>query len=115
MVALCEGIAEEHPELGGHATWVGGGQTEQIDAYHVGIPAVTLIGLCEFGTGLNYVGPHIYWHHREDTIDKFDPDLLADNYAFIWHTIGAVDALAAEGAISPAAMLTPPSEALAAD
>ncbi len=92
MVSLAEQITASCPELGAHPTWVDGGHTEMADAIRVGVPAITLIGLYEQGSKWNYDGPTLYWHHREDTVDKMIPEVLDRNYAFAWAFIQALDA-----------------------
>ncbi len=99
LVALCEDVARQHPDLGAHSTQVDGGHTEMADALRIGIPAITLIGLDEGGTRFNYDGPELYWHHLEDTPDKIDPGVLGRSYDFALAFIRALDACAA--AITP--------------
>ncbi|GAB4476313.1 MAG: M28 family peptidase [Anaerolineae bacterium] len=97
LVALCEDVARQHPDLGAHSTQVGGGHTEMADALRIGIPAITLIGLDEGGTRFNYDGPELYWHHIGDTPDKINPEVLGRSYDFTLAFIRALDARAAAG------------------
>jgi hypothetical protein len=99
MAALARQVAEAHPELGAHPTQVSGGHTEMADALRLGIPAITLIGLDEGGVRFGYDGPEIYWHTREDTVDKIIPEVLAKNYAFARQFVHAFDRQAAEGGV----------------
>lgn len=94
MVALAEEVAGEHPDLGAHPTWVGGGHTEMADAVRFGVPAITLIGLDECGTGFDYRGAELYWHKKGDVFENILPDVLARNYAFAWEYVQALDAKA---------------------
>jgi hypothetical protein len=88
LVSLAEQIAGQHPELGGYATHISGGNTEMADALRLGLPAITL-------TGLTPEGGAPYWHMVSDTFDKIDPDILERNYAFTWAYLKALDAKSA--------------------
>ena len=47
-----------------------GGHTEMADALLAGVKAITIAGINEGGTRLNYDGPDLYWHHKDDVVAK---------------------------------------------
>lgn len=92
MVRLAASVAHQHPDLGAHPTKVEGGHTEMADAIHAGVPAITIAGIDEGGTRLNYDGPDLYWHHKDDVVANLIPDVLERNYAYVWELVQAIDA-----------------------
>jgi hypothetical protein len=84
LVRLAEKVAEQHPELDGYPSRMGGGVTEMSDSLRAGVPAITLTGLTRDNT-------LPYWHQVGDTVDKIDPQALERNYAFAWYYLHALD------------------------
>ncbi|MBN1430040.1 MAG: M28 family peptidase [Anaerolineae bacterium] len=95
LIALAVAVAGRHPELKAHSTQIDGGHSEMADALRVGVPAITIAGFDESGTRYDYAGPDLYWHHKEDTLDKMVPDVLDRNYAYVWAFVQAIDEQAA--------------------
>ena len=65
-----ERLAAEHPEWNAYASSVSGGNTEMADAVRFKVPAIALGGITRDG-----VLP--YWHQRQDTFDKMNPEVMA--------------------------------------
>jgi len=65
-----ERLAAEHPEWNAYASSVSGGNTEMADAVRFKVPAIALGGMTRDG-----VLP--YWHQRQDTFDKMNPEVMA--------------------------------------
>jgi hypothetical protein len=84
LVALAEKLAGEHPEWSARADQIFGGNTEMADALLAGVPALTLLGAAGHGETT-------YWHSREDTYDKMDPEVMGRAYRFAWTFIQALD------------------------
>jgi len=85
--ALCE-IAErlraDHPEWKAHPAKISGGNSELSDAVRFQVPAITLFGLKPDGEAP-------YWHQRQDTFDKMDPDVMERTWEFTWQMIREID------------------------
>ena len=84
LASACEQIAADHPELGAYPASISGGNTEMADAIRAGVPAITLFGLTRDG-----VAP--YWHQKEDTFDKMNPDVLERTWDFTRALIDKID------------------------
>ncbi len=84
LASACEGLAAEHPEWGAYPSAISGGNTEMADAVRAGVPAITLFGLTRDG-----VAP--YWHQKEDTFDKMNPDVLQRTWDFTRALIDRID------------------------
>jgi len=91
MIAVAARIAAENPEWGAHPTRVDIGYTEMADALRAGVPAITLIGIGAAGLPIGYRGKQLYWHRRDDTVDKIDPEVLSRAWAYACAIIRAVD------------------------
>jgi hypothetical protein len=65
-----ERLAAEHPEWNAYASSVSGGNTEMADAVRFKVPAIALGGITRDG-----VLP--YWHQRQDTFDRMNPEVMA--------------------------------------
>ena len=84
LASACEQIAADHPEWGAYPASISGGNTEMADAVRAGVPAITLFGLTRDG-----VAP--YWHQKEDTFDKMNPDVLQRAWDFTRALIEKID------------------------
>jgi hypothetical protein len=85
--ALCE-IAErlrrEHPEWQAYSAKISGGNSELSDAVRFKVPAITLFGLKPDGEAP-------YWHQRQDTFDKMNPEVMERTWAFTWQMVQEID------------------------
>jgi len=84
LATMCETLAADHPEWGAYPAKISGGNTEMADAVRANVPAITLFGLTHEG-----VAP--YWHQREDTFDKMNPDVLQRTWEFTRALIEKID------------------------
>jgi hypothetical protein len=87
LVAIVENLAAEHPEWKAHPSSVSGGNTEMADAVRVKIPAITIFGLSPEG-----IAP--YWHQKEDTFDKMDPEVMERTWMLTTAFIETIDGAA---------------------
>jgi len=79
-----ERLAEAHPEWSAYASKISGGNTELSDAVRFKVPAIALMGMRRDG-----VAP--YWHQRQDTFDKIDPDVLERTWELAWALVQEID------------------------
>ena len=84
LASACEQLAAKNPEWGAYPAKVSGGNTEMADAVRAGVPAITLFGLTREG-----VAP--FWHQKEDTFDKMNPDALQRNWDFTVALVNEID------------------------
>jgi len=84
LASACEQIAADHPEWGAYPVKISGGNTELADAVRADVPAITLFGLTRDG-----VAP--YWHQKEDTFDKMNPDVMQRTWEFTRALIEKID------------------------
>lgn len=84
LASACEQIAAERPDLGAYPASISGGNTEMADAIRADVPAITLFGLTRAG-----VAP--YWHQKEDTFDKMNPDVMQRTWEFTKILIEKID------------------------
>jgi hypothetical protein len=81
---MAEALAAEHPEWNAYPLSVSGGNTEMADAVRFKVPAIALGGITRDG-----VLP--YWHQRQDTFDKMDPEVMARTWAMTLALIREID------------------------
>ena len=67
---IAERLAAEHPEWNAYPSSVSGGNTEMADAVRFKVPAIALGGKTKDG-----ILP--FWHQRQDTFDKMNPEVMA--------------------------------------
>ena len=79
-----ERLAAEHPEWNAYASSVSGGNTEMADAVRFKVPAIALGGMTRDG-----VLP--YWHQRQDTFDKMNPEVMARAWEMTLALIQEID------------------------
>jgi hypothetical protein len=79
-----ERLAAEHPEWNAYASSVSGGNTEMADAVRFRVPAIALGGMTRDG-----VLP--YWHQRQDTFDKMNPEVMARAWEMTLAMIQEID------------------------
>ncbi len=79
LTRMIEKLAADHPEWKAYPSKISGGNTELADAVRNKVPAITLMGL-----GRDKVAP--FWHQKQDTFDKIDPDVLSRT----WELAGAL-------------------------
>ncbi len=84
MRSLAERLSAAHPEWKAYGAVINGGNTEMVDSLLAGIPAITI-------TGLTPKGKAPYWHRKDDTFDKMDPEILCRAYDLTWTYIRALD------------------------
>jgi hypothetical protein len=84
LASACQQIAADHPEWGAYPTSISGGNTEMADAVRANVPAITLFGMTREG-----VAP--YWHQKEDTFDKMNPDVMQRTWEFTRALIEKID------------------------
>jgi hypothetical protein len=82
-----ERLAAEHPEWNAYPSSVSGGNTEVADAVHFKVPAIALGGMTKDG-----VLP--YWHQRQDTFDKMNPEAMARSWQMTLAVIQEIDCAA---------------------
>jgi hypothetical protein len=70
MIRRVEGLAAANPSWQAYPSVISSGNTELADAVRAGVPAITLGGMARDG-----VVP--YWHQRQDTFDKMEPEVMA--------------------------------------
>lgn len=79
-----ERLAAEHPEWNAYPSSVSGGNTEVADAVHFKVPAIALGGMTR-----DRILP--YWHQRQDTFDKMDPEVMARTWEMTLALIQEID------------------------
>jgi hypothetical protein len=84
LASACEQIAADHPKWGAYPAKISGGNTEMADAVRANVPAITLFGLTREG-----VAP--YWHQKEDTFDKMNPDVMQRTWDFTKALLKEID------------------------
>ena len=84
LASACEQIAADHPELKAYSSSISGGNTEMADAVRANIPAITVFGLTRDG-----VAP--FWHQKEDTFDKINPEVMQRTWDFTRALIEKID------------------------
>ncbi len=84
LVALAERIAAESPELGAFPQKWDVAYTDSAPAIKAGLKTITLLGVTR-------EKKLPYWHVPEDTIEKLQPDVLANTAEFAWRMIRAID------------------------
>ena len=66
---VLELLSERNPAWRAYPVSISGGNTEMADAVRAGVPAIGIGGMTRDG-----ILP--WWHQRQDTYDKMDPDLM---------------------------------------
>jgi hypothetical protein len=84
LVSMAEKLKTEHPEWKAYPAKISGGNSELSDAVRFKVPAITLFGLKTDGEAP-------FWHQREDTFDKMDPDVMERTWEFTWELIQEID------------------------
>lgn len=84
LTRIVERLAETHPEWSAYSSKISGGNSELSDAVRFKVPAITLMGMRRDGEAP-------YWHQRQDTFDKIDPDVLERTWAFTWALVQEID------------------------
>lgn len=84
LVALCDRLANKHPEWRAYEIKVTGGNTEMADAVRYDVPAIAITGVTR-----DLVGP--YWHQLTDTADKMNPDAMGRTYAMVTTLLETLD------------------------
>ncbi len=79
LTRMIEKLAADHPEWKAYPSKISGGNTELADAVRAKVAAITLMGL-----GRDKVAP--FWHQKQDTFDKIDPEVLSRT----WELAGAL-------------------------
>jgi hypothetical protein len=85
LVALCDRIAAERPDLGAYPHVMSLGFTEGGIGIKSGLRTLTFVNLTPDG-----VLP--YWHRPDDTFENVDPDVLARTQEFLWELLQRLDA-----------------------
>jgi hypothetical protein len=81
---MAERLAAEHPEWNAYPSSVSGGNTEMADAVRFKVPAIALGGITR-----DKVLP--YWHQRQDTFDKMNPEAMARTWEMTLALIREID------------------------
>ena len=81
---IAERLAAEHPEWNAHPSSVSGGNTEMADAVRFKVPAIALGGKTKDG-----ILP--FWHQRQDTFDKMNPEVMARTWEMTLALIHEID------------------------
>ncbi len=97
MIRLAAQVAEDCPHWGAHPTRVDFGYTEMADADIAGVPAITFIGIGAERIPIGYRGKPMYWHRRDDTFDKIEPEVLERAWGYTCDFIRALDRHAKNG------------------
>jgi len=84
LTRMVERLAADHPEWNAYPSKISGGNSELSDAVRFKVPAITLMGM-----GRDGVAP--YWHQRQDTFDKIDPDVLDRTWELAWALVQEID------------------------
>jgi hypothetical protein len=84
LVALAEQVAAESPELGAFPQKWDVAYTDSAAAIKAGLKTITLLGVTR-------EKKLPYWHVPGDTMDKLQPDVLANTAEFAWRMVRAVD------------------------
>lgn len=93
LVALAERLSAENPHWQAYPAKISGGNSELSDAVRFGVPAITFFGLTPDGEAP-------YWHQREDTYDKMNPDVMARTWQMVTAFIRHLDREGVSGASS---------------
>jgi len=81
---IAERLAAEHPEWNAYPSSVSGGNTEMADAVRFKVPAIALGGKTKDG-----ILP--FWHQRQDTFDKMNPEVMARTWEMTLALIHEID------------------------
>jgi hypothetical protein len=84
LTRMVERLAADHPEWNAYPSKTSGGNSELSDAVRFKVPAIALMGM-----GRDGVAP--YWHQRQDTFDKIDPDVLDRTWELAWGLVQEID------------------------
>ena len=84
LVATAEKLAAANPAWDAYPSSISGGNTEMADAVRARVPAIALGGKTRGG-----VLP--FWHQRQDTFDKMDPEVMARTWEFTLALIREID------------------------
>ncbi len=84
LARAVERLAAANPSWGAYPSKISGGNTEMADALRAGVPAITFGGVTRDG-----VNP--YWHQRQDTFDKMDPEVMARTWDMTMALIREID------------------------
>lgn len=84
LLAKAEHLRDAHPEWKAYASQISGGNSELSDAVRFKVPAITLFGLKPDGEAP-------FWHQRQDTFDKMDPDVMECSWEFAWAMVQEID------------------------
>jgi aminopeptidase-like protein len=85
MVALAERLSSQNPQWGAYPAKISGGNSELSDAVRFGVPGITFFGLTPDGEAP-------YWHQRQDTFDKMNPEVMEKTWQMVWELIRQLDA-----------------------
>ena len=77
-------LAGDHPEWNAYASRISGGNSEQSDAVRFSVPSIAFVGVTKSG-----MAP--YWHQRQDTFDKMDPEVMARAWEMTLAMIHEID------------------------
>ncbi len=84
LLALADGVARRHPELGAAASTFQGAYTEGSIGHKHGFRVLTLVALRRDGRL-----PH--WHRPLDVTENVDPDVVARSEGFLWELLHDID------------------------
>ncbi len=85
LLALCDRIAADRPELGAHPHVMSLGFTEGAIGIKNGLRTLTFVNLTP-----EDILP--YWHRPDDVFENVDPDVLARTQEFLWELLQRLDA-----------------------
>ncbi len=84
MVALAERLSAANPQWGAYPAKISGGNSELSDAVRFGVPGITFFGLTPDGEAP-------YWHQRQDTFDKMNPQVMEKTWQMVQAFIRQLD------------------------
>ena len=84
LLAVAERLRDAHPEWKAYASQISGGNSELSDAVRFQVPAITLFGLKPDGEAP-------FWHQRQDTFDKMDPNVMERTWEFALAMVQEID------------------------
>ena len=84
LLAMAERLRDAHPEWKAYASQISGGNSELSDAVRFQVPAITLFGLKPDGEAP-------FWHQRQDTFDKMDPNVMERTWEFALAMVQEID------------------------
>lgn len=84
MLRTVESLSKANPQWKAYPSKISGGNSELSDAVRFNVPALCLFGLKPDGEAP-------YWHQRQDTFDKMDPDVMERTWDLTWALIQELD------------------------